>query len=71
MARSPAATLPKSASAIFRRCSVPDLCSILVQHLFYVGPSLGADSIRHGVRAAIVGMVAVMVFMLIYTDFPG
>ena len=31
-----------------------------------VGPSLGADSIRSGVRAAIIGMVAVLVFMLIY-----
>ena len=31
-----------------------------------VGPSLGADSIRAGVRAAIVGMVGVVVFMLFY-----
>ena len=36
-----------------------------------VGPSLGADSIRHGVRAAIVGMAAVMIFMLIYYRFSG
>jgi len=36
-----------------------------------VGPSLGADSIRHGVRAAIVGMAAVMIFMLIYYRFAG
>ena len=36
-----------------------------------VGPSLGADSIRQGVRAAIIGMVAVMVFMLIYYRFAG
>jgi len=36
-----------------------------------VGPSLGADSIRAGVRAAIFGMVAVMVFMLIYYKFAG
>jgi len=36
-----------------------------------VGPSLGADSIRSGVRAAIVGMVAVLVFMLIYYRGAG
>jgi len=36
-----------------------------------VGPSLGADSIRAGVKAAIVGMVAVLVFMLIYYRAAG
>jgi len=36
-----------------------------------VGPSLGADSIRAGVRAALVGMIAVMVFMLFYYKFAG
>jgi preprotein translocase subunit SecD len=36
-----------------------------------VGPSLGADSIRQGVRAAIIGMVAVMVFMLFYYRAAG
>jgi preprotein translocase subunit SecD len=36
-----------------------------------VGPSLGADSIRAGVKAAIVGMVAVLIFMLIYYHAAG
>jgi preprotein translocase subunit SecD len=36
-----------------------------------VGPSLGADSIRHGVTAAIIGLVAVLVFMLIYYRSAG
>jgi preprotein translocase subunit SecD len=36
-----------------------------------VGPSLGADSIRQGVYAAIAGMLAVMVFMLIYYKGAG
>ena len=36
-----------------------------------VGPSLGADSIRAGVRAAIIGMVAVMAFMLFYYKLAG
>jgi preprotein translocase subunit SecD len=36
-----------------------------------VGPSLGADSIREGVHAAIYGMAAVMIFMLVYYRFAG
>ncbi len=36
-----------------------------------VGPSLGADSIRHGVLAAVIGMLAVMVFMLVYYRGAG
>lgn len=36
-----------------------------------VGPSLGADSIRSGVRAAVWGMLAVMTFMLIYYRAAG
>ena len=36
-----------------------------------VGPSLGADSIRSGVRAAVVGMFAVLIFMLIYYRWAG
>ena len=36
-----------------------------------VGPSLGLDSIRHGVTAAIVGMLAVMLFMLVYYRAAG
>lgn len=36
-----------------------------------VGPSLGADSIRHGVLASIVGMLAVMIFMLVYYRGAG
>ncbi len=36
-----------------------------------VGPSLGADSIRQGVRAAVIGMTVVMIFMLIYYRGAG
>ena len=36
-----------------------------------VGPSLGADSIRSGVTAAAVGMIAVLIFMLIYYRGAG
>lgn len=36
-----------------------------------VGPSLGADSIRSGVRSAIIGIVAVAGFMLVYYLWAG
>jgi preprotein translocase subunit SecD len=36
-----------------------------------VGPSLGADSIRSGVTAAVIGMLAVLIFMLIYYRGAG
>jgi preprotein translocase subunit SecD len=36
-----------------------------------VGPSLGADSIREGVRAAIIGIGVVMIFMLFYYKAAG
>ena len=36
-----------------------------------VGPSLGTDSIRAGVRAAAVGMLAVLIFMLAYYRGAG
>jgi preprotein translocase subunit SecD len=36
-----------------------------------VGPSLGADSIRHGVQASILSLVVVMIFMLVYYRVSG
>ncbi len=36
-----------------------------------VGPSLGADSIRRGVRAAIIGGIAVAIFMVLYYNLSG
>src|SRR5438876_330104 len=36
-----------------------------------VDPSLGKDSIRSGIKAAIIGTVAVSVFMLVYYMFAG
>ncbi len=36
-----------------------------------VGASLGADSIKQGVTAAIVGVLVVMAFMLIYYSGSG
>jgi preprotein translocase subunit SecD len=36
-----------------------------------VGPSLGADSIRHGVQASILSLLVVMVFMVFYYRLAG
>jgi preprotein translocase subunit SecD len=36
-----------------------------------IGPSLGADSVRAGVTAAIIGMLAVLIFMLVYYHGAG
>jgi preprotein translocase subunit SecD len=36
-----------------------------------VGPSLGADSIRHGVQASIVSLIVVLVFMVVYYRLSG
>jgi preprotein translocase subunit SecD len=36
-----------------------------------VGPSLGADSIRHGVQASIVSLLVVLIFMVMYYRLSG
>jgi preprotein translocase subunit SecD len=36
-----------------------------------VGPSLGADSIRHGVQASVLSLLVVMIFMLFYYRMSG
>jgi preprotein translocase subunit SecD len=36
-----------------------------------VGPSLGADSIRHGMQASILSLLVVMVFMVVYYRLSG
>jgi preprotein translocase subunit SecD len=36
-----------------------------------VGPSLGADSIRHGVRASVLSLLVVMIFMVFYYRLSG
>jgi preprotein translocase subunit SecD len=59
----------KDLSMILRSGALPAGVKYLEERT--VGPSLGADSIRAGVRAAIIGMVAVLVFMLIYYRGAG
>ena len=36
-----------------------------------VGPSLGADSIRHGLQASVVSLIVVMIFMVVYYRLSG
>jgi preprotein translocase subunit SecD len=36
-----------------------------------VGPSLGADSIRHGMQASVLSLIVVMLFMLFYYRISG
>ena len=45
--------------------------SIVYEEERTVGPSLGADSIREGFRAGIAGLIAVVVFMLVYYRRSG
>jgi preprotein translocase subunit SecD len=45
--------------------------SIQYQEERTVGPSLGADSIRHGVQASVVALIAVMIFMVMYYRLSG
>jgi preprotein translocase subunit SecD len=59
----------KDLSMILRSGALPASIKYLEERT--VGPSLGADSIHQGVRAAMVGMFAVLAFMLIYYRFAG
>ncbi|GAV23754.1 protein translocase subunit SecD [Carboxydothermus pertinax] len=36
-----------------------------------VGPTLGADSLRRSVKASIIGVIAIFLFMILYYRFPG
>ncbi len=59
----------KDLSMILRSGALPASLKYLEERT--VGPSLGADSIRAGVTAAVIGMVAVLIFMLIYYRAAG
>lgn len=59
----------KDLSMLLRSGALPASLHYLTERS--VGPSLGADSIKAGVRAAIAGLVAVLVFMLIYYRGAG
>ena len=59
----------KDQSMILRSGALPAGIKYLEERT--VGPSLGSESIRAGVRAAIIGMVAVLIFMLVYYRGAG
>ena len=59
----------KDLSMILRSGALPAGIKYLEERT--VGPSLGTDSIRHGVTAAIIGMMAVLIFMLVYYRGAG
>jgi preprotein translocase subunit SecD len=59
----------KDLAMLLRSGALP--ASLTYQSESTVGPSLGADSIRAGVKAAAAGMIAVLLFMLIYYRGAG
>ncbi len=59
----------KIITIVLRAGSLPVPLKIVEERT--VGPALGEDSIRNGVRAAIIGLIVVMLFMLIYYRFAG
>jgi preprotein translocase subunit SecD len=59
----------KDLSMILRSGALPAGIKYLEERT--VGPSLGTDSIRAGIRAAVVGMLAVLIFMLVYYRAAG
>lgn len=56
-------------SLVLRSGALPASLTYLEERT--VGPSLGADSIRAGITASILGLVLVMVFMLLYYRMAG
>ena len=59
----------KDLAMLLRSGALPASLNYLTEST--VGPSLGADSIRAGVKAAMAGMAAVLLFMLIYYRGAG
>ena len=56
-------------SLILRSGSLPATLTYLEERT--IGPSLGADSIRAGVIASVVGLVLIVLFMLVYYKMAG
>ncbi|MDH3197909.1 MAG: protein translocase subunit SecD [Candidatus Krumholzibacteria bacterium] len=56
-------------SIVLRAGALPAPVSVIEERS--VGPSLGHDSITAGTRAAIVGFIVVMIFMLVYYQAAG
>jgi preprotein translocase subunit SecD len=56
-------------SLILRSGALPATLSYLEEKT--IGPSLGADSIKSGITASVVGLLLIVVFMLVYYKLSG
>jgi len=54
---------------VLRAGALPAPVNILEERT--VGPSLGSDSIRHGIMATLIGSLLVILFMVVYYRFSG
>ena len=59
----------KDLAVILRAGSLP--IPVVIEEERTVGPALGADSIRSGLRASILGLVAVLLFTIVYYRLSG
>jgi len=59
----------KDLAIVLRAGALP--APLIIREERTVGPSLGADSIRQGLRAALYGFIVVVVFMIIYYKLSG
>jgi len=59
----------KRITIILRAGSLPVPLNIIEERT--VGPSLGEDSIKRGTRAAVFGLILIMIFMVMYYKFAG
>lgn len=59
----------KDLAIVLRAGALPT--DIIAQEERTVGPSLGRDSIQEGIRASLVGMALVVVFMIVYYQLSG
>ncbi len=59
----------KDIAIILRAGALPTPVEIIEERV--VGPSLGADSIAQGTRAVLIGLGAVLIFMLVYYKVAG
>ena len=59
----------KDIAIVLRAGALPAPVDIIEERV--IGPSLGADSVRMGTFSVIIGLVAVLIFMLIYYKLSG
>ncbi len=59
----------KDIAIVLRAGALPT--SVVIEEERTVGPSLGRDSIRKGTMSAIIGMILVMIFMVVYYGLSG